>query len=336
MQKHNNTKKIQTHITLIILTTSNTISYIQQIPPTQKPTNHLTKDKTSAITPKPTNNYTTTYTQDDLNNLTGNVLRPNGIIWHNNHLYTACTGDWTIYQVNDSTGSTITYNFGIRNAQTIYAENNNNNKLELWIPDFETGTLFYIDENNRRNTITTNLNRPWGITAINSQEFLITELRNNSATLVSRDGHAREIINNLASPTGISKDANYLYIANNGDPNRAIEWFTIEEITQNRTINASSPNTQRSLVSGIQNITGITLANDNNLYFAYALGTRGVIGRINPDHCREIGGCNQNEIDIIVYTDLAAPLAGLTLSPDMRLFIHTMFDPTIYWVQIES
>jgi hypothetical protein len=31
---------------------------------------------------------------------------------------------------------------------------------------------------------------------------------------------------------------------------------------------------------------------------------------------------------------LETPLAGLTVTPDMRLFVHTMFQPSIYWAQL--
>jgi hypothetical protein len=90
------------------------------------------------------------------------------------------------------------------------------------------------------------------------------------------------------------------------------------------------------LVSGLQNTTGLVLGPDGYLYFAYALGTRGVVGRVDPDVCRERGGCSNTDVEIVVFTELAAPLAGLTISPDMRLFVHTMFSPDIYWVQLST
>jgi hypothetical protein len=77
------------------------------------------------------------------------------------------------------------------------------------------------------------------------------------------------------------------------------------------------------------------LGSDNRLYFSYALGTRGVIGRVDPEVCIANGGCTSNEIEIVVYTELAAPLAGLTISPDMKLYIHTIFSPDLYWLQLE-
>jgi hypothetical protein len=52
--------------------------------------------------------------------------------------------------------------------------------------------------------------------------------------------------------------------------------------------------------------------------------------------CIEEGGCTNDQVEIVVFTELAAPLAGLTISPDMRLFVHTMFSPDIYWVQLDN
>ncbi|MEL7236828.1 MAG: hypothetical protein AAGK74_20155, partial [Chloroflexota bacterium] len=83
-----------------------------------------------------------------------------------------------------------------------------------------------------------------------------------------------------------------------------------------------------------QNPTGLTMGPDGLLYVSYALGTRGVIGRVDPVMCRENGGCTNNEVEIVVYTDLAAPLAGLAISPDMRLYTHTIFSPDIYFADL--
>jgi hypothetical protein len=84
----------------------------------------------------------------------------------------------------------------------------------------------------------------------------------------------------------------------------------------------------------VQNVTGLALGNDGLLYFAYSLGTRGVVGRVDANACAEAGGCENADVEIVVFTELAAPLAGLTISPDNRLYVHTMFQPEIYWVQL--
>jgi hypothetical protein len=47
----------------------------------------------------------------------------------------------------------------------------------------------------------------------------------------------------------------------------------------------------------------------------------GVVGRLDPVTCRDKGGCTHDEVEIVVYTDLASPiadsntLAGLTFIP---------------------
>jgi hypothetical protein len=73
---------------------------------------------------------------------------------------------------------------------------------------------------------------------------------------------------------------------------------------------------------------------DGRLYIAYSLGTRGIVGRIDPALCRDKGGCTNADVEIVLWSEIAAPLAGLTLSDDMRLYVHTMFGPEIYWVQL--
>ncbi len=78
------------------------------------------------------------------------------------------------------------------------------------------------------------------------------------------------------------------------------------------------------------------MAADGLLYFSYSLGTRGVVGRVNPATCRENGGCSSEQVEIVVYSELAAPLSGLTISPDMELFIHSIFSPEIYWVDLTT
>jgi hypothetical protein len=286
--------------------------------------------------PEPSNqqNQTTIQTriQADLAILTGNVQRPNGIVWHNNKLYTSCTGDFTIYEIDDSTAATRTYIWGVRNAHTLYAETTDLGELNLWAPDFQSNELVRIDRNGVA-PILSNLNGPWGIAYLNENEFLITGLRSNNLMIVTRDGESREIVTDLRSPTGVATDENSVYVANTGSARRAIEWIDKADIPPD---GDSEPVPVRPLVSGLQNTTGLVLAADGYLYFAYSLGTRGVIGRIDPELCKQNEGCTNAEVEIVVYTELAAPLAGLSISPDMRLFVHTMFSPDIYWVQLEG
>jgi sugar lactone lactonase YvrE len=269
------------------------------------------------------------WTQADLSILTGNVQRPNGIVWHNNKLYVICTGDSTIYELDDSTAETRAYIFGVHNAHTMYAETMPDGELNLWVPDFQTNRLLRVDRNGVE-TVSTTLAGPWGIARVDEDEFLVTNLQANNTVRINRSGEMTEVLTDLRSPTGIVTHEDYIYVANTGSARRAIEWVGLDE-----TLNASENSPQvQPLVSGLQNVTGLEMAEDGYLYFAYALGTRGVVGRVDPAICRDNGGCSNDQVEIIVYTELAAPLAGLTIAPDMRLFVHTMFSPDIYWVQL--
>lgn len=273
-----------------------------------------------------------TLIQSDLSILTGNVQRPNGIVWHNNKLYTACNGDFTVYEIDDTTASTRTYIWGVRNAHTLYAEDTGQGELNLWAPDFQTNELVRIDRNGV-DTVVSNLNGPWGIAYLNDNEFLVTGLRSNNLIIATRDGQSREIATDLRSPTGVAVDDTAIYVANTGSARRAIEWIDKADIPSNA---EPASLVVHPLVSGLQNTTGLVFAADGYLYFAYSLGTRGVVGRINPELCKQNNGCTNDQVEIVVYTELAAPLAGLSISPDMRLFVHTIFSPDIYWVQLSS
>jgi hypothetical protein len=270
------------------------------------------------------------FTQSDLSVLTGNVQRPNGAVWHNDRIYAVCTGDWTIYELEDDTGSTQTYIYGIRNGHTLYIEDLSETEIDIWVPDYDTNTLLQVNRSRAPQSIATNLQGPWGIAYLDEEHFLITNLAGNNLVLVNRDGEVQEVVNDLRSPTGIAVDEELIYVANNGSARRSIEWISKDELGE-----GDSP-TVEPLVTGLQNTTGVVFGPDELLYFAYALGTRGVVGRVDPEFCREQGGCTNEQVEIVLYTELAAPLAGLTISPDKRLFVHTIFRPEIYWVQLEQ
>lgn len=274
----------------------------------------------------PTNSVFEPRLQSDLSVLTGNVQRPNGLTYLDGMLYIACTGDNTIYETNSVTGSTRTYIWGVMNAHTLFAERDSNDVLTLWIPDYQSNALTRIRRGSLQ-TVVRNLDSPWGITDIDSEHFLVTSLRSNTVEQIDRDGQRQVIIEGLAAPTGIDTDGTYVYVANNGSARRAIEYYVLDNLDDSESVG-------QRLVSGIQNPTGIQLASDGNLYFAYSLGTRGVVGRVDPETCRENGGCGNDQVEIVLYTELAAPLAGLTITPDMRLFVHTMFSPEIFWTQL--
>jgi hypothetical protein len=267
------------------------------------------------------------FVQADLSVLTGNVQRPNGMTWLDGMLYISCTGDWSVYEIEADTGSTELYIFGLRNSHALHAENDGNGELNLWAPDFERNVLVLITRAGFT-TITTQLNGPWGIAYLDENSFLVSNLLDDNIVRVTRDGEVTEFLSELRSPTGIAIDGEYIYVANNGSARRGIEWTT-----NNPETNVGDP--AETLVSGLQNTTNLAMGSDGYLYFTYSLGTRGVVGRVAPEECRENGGCTNDQVEIIVYSDLAAPLAGLTISPDQRLFVHTIYRPEIYWVQLD-
>lgn len=273
-------------------------------------------------------------TQGDLRILTGNVQRPNGITWFEGQIYAACTGDWTIYQLDDETGQTVTYIYGVRNAHTLFPERGADNELNLWVPDFQANSLSRVTRAGIA-PVTSNLNGPWGIAYYDAESFIITNIYGNSVSRVGRDGTVTPVIEGLAAPTGIVRDDQNVYVANNGSTRRAIEWYSVSDLAADQPTPVPEA-ANRSLVSGLQNVTGLALGPDNFLYFAYSLGTRGVVGRVNPAVCASNGGCTQDQVEIVVLTELAAPLAGLTISPDMRVYLHTMFSPDIYWGQLPT
>jgi hypothetical protein len=271
------------------------------------------------------------FTQSDLAILSGNVQRPNGIAWYSDKLYTVCSGDWTLYEIEDTTGSTRTFIYGVRNAHSLHveADSQSDSDFELWVPDYDTNTLLRVNPTGAPRPIATGLEGPWGISELDEEHFLISNLIGDSIVMVSRTGEITTINSQMRSPAGIVVDDDFVYVANNGSSRRSIEWAAIEDIVDDDT-------NFKPLVSGLQNTTGIVLAPDGLLYFAYALGTRGVVGRVDPRVCQENGGCTNDEVEMVLYTELVAPLAGLTITPDMRLFVHTIFQPEIYWLQLDS
>jgi len=270
-------------------------------------------------------------TQSDLSILTGNVQRPNGIYWHDGRLYAACNGDATLYNLDALTGETRLYVYGVRNAHMLYAETLDDGQVSVWAPDFETNRLLRLNQFGPEE-IVGDLERPWGIAYLDEENFLITSLLGQSLLVVSRDGSVRRIVDDLPSPTGVTLDDEYVYFGNFGSARRAVEWISRDDIPEDPDERIES----QPLVTGLQNVTGVVAAPDGHVYFAYALGTRGVVGRVDPETCRESGGCTNEEVEIVIYSELAAPLAGLAISPDMRLYVHAIYKPEIYWVQLDN
>ncbi|NDJ84485.1 MAG: hypothetical protein GYB66_01235, partial [Chloroflexi bacterium] len=271
--------------------------------------------------------------QTDLQVISGNVQRPNGIYWYEDFLYTGCAGDFTLYRIDDTTGATTTYISGVQNAHTLYVEEG----PVIWVPDFQRNALVRIDTSNSpaRVDIATELGSPWGLVTYDADSFLVTQLRSDDIMHITRDGEVQVVAEGLRNPTGIALDGDYVYVANNGSARRAIEWFELDM----ETIETDGPlqdEEVQPLVSGLQNTTNLVIGPDGLLYFAYSLGTRGIVGRIDPVMCREMGGCTNADVEIVLWSELAAPLAGLAITPDMRMFVHTMFGAEIYWAQLPT
>jgi hypothetical protein len=314
---------------LLVLGAQGFPAIAQDVSPTPGPT----KTPASTSSPQPQVERTPvpfeTLTQADLRVLTGNVQRPNGITWYDGNLYSVCTGDGTVDEINDTTGATITYIWGINNAHSLYAEEDENGNLRLWIPDFGANTLALITRSGVR-TVVADLRGPWGIAPI-GDDFLITNLLGNTLIRASRDGAVTTLLEGLAAPTGIAIDDEFVYIANTGSTRRAIEFYSRADLEAGTV----RPEDDHRLVTGLQNVTGIQLGSDGYLYFAYAIGTRGVVGRVDPAVCRSTeGGCSNAQIEVVIFSELETPIAGLTVTPDMRIYLHTMFEPEIFWAQL--
>ncbi|MFN8448338.1 MAG: hypothetical protein U0521_07045 [Anaerolineae bacterium] len=110
-----------------------------------------------------------------------------------------------------------------------------------------------------------------------------------------------------------------------------MEWYALDDVLGGT---ADPADANHVLVSGLQNTTGLQLGSDGKLYFSYSLGNRGLVGRVDPAVCLDNGGCTNDQVEIVLYSDLTVPIAGFTVTPDMRMFLHTMFVPDIYWAQI--
>lgn len=273
------------------------------------------------------------FLQDDLTILSGNVQRPNGLYWYDDHLYTACAGDFTVYRIHDTTGETNVYIAGVQNAHSLYVDRDDEDVVSIWLADFQRNAFVRVqDDGPQLDTLVDELAAPWGLAAAEDGSFFMTQLRGDDVLRVQRDGSFEVVARGFRNPTGIAADGDYVYVANNGSARRAVEWFDMSTYDGD----ALPEEDLQPLIRGLQNPTSLVMGPDGLLYFAYSLGTRGVVGRVDPAVCREQGGCTNIDVEIVLWSELSAPLAGLTISDDMRLFVHTMFGSEIYWVQLPT
>ncbi len=264
------------------------------------------------------------FLQTDLTLMVGNVQRPNGLVWFEGALFTVCNGDWTIYKIDDRSGETVTFVFGVRNGNSLIAEATDAG-FDLWTPDPDTGTLWKVDQNREApRRVAEDLAAPWGISRLDDEAFLLSDTRANAILAVSTSGERETARAEFRAPTGIARYGNHVFVANGGSARRGIEYF---EIGDDGAYSEVKP-----LVAGLQNTTNILMGADGYLYFAFALGTRGVVGRVEPTRCLE-AGCGNQDVEMVVFSDVPAPLA-IALSDDMRLFLHSRYRPEIYWAQL--
>ena len=317
------------NLAAIILFALSTAILAQEANPDSSPSEPANQTETdradqSANAEAPLGKLEVPFLQADLQLMVGNVQRPNGIVWFEGALYTVCNGDWTIYKIDDRSGETVTFVFGVRNGNSIIAEATEAG-FDLWVPDPDSGTLWKVDQRRAAPVdFATELAAPWGIARLNDASFLMTDTRTNSIIALPEIGERKTVHTELRAPTGIVRHEERVYFANGGSARRGIEYF---EYSDDGSYTEIKP-----LVSGLQNATNIVLAADGYLYFSYALGTRGVVGRIDPTPCLD-GGCSNQDVEMVVFSDIPAPLA-IALSDDLRLFLHSRYRPEFYWVQL--
>ena len=283
--------------------------------------------------PTPTPAATTTpeddgpLTQADLVWFTGDVARPNGMTWLGDLIYVICEGDKTIYKMYGTSGETDTYIYGILDAYTIYAEEERDGNVLLWVPDYKAGKLLLVTVGGVE-SVASALAGPWGLVPLGSTYFLVSDSLSGTVELVSRTGEIETVVEGLARPTGLEYDGSLMYVANSGSSERAIEWYEL------RAVRGDKPAVGNVLVRGLDDVMALRFGPDDKLYFAYDEEELGVIGRVDPTVCRENGGCGPDEIERVVMTDMDAPLAGLTFAPDGRLFFHERYGDRLYWAQV--
>ena len=284
------------------------------------PTLAQTMPTPAAATSTPVESPRLPFLQSDLTLLMGNVQRPNGLVYFDGSLFTVCSGDWTIYKVDAETGDSISFVFGVRDGNSLIAESTEAG-FDLFVPDPDSGALWQLDQRRQAPVkVAEGLAAPWGITRLDDDVLLVSDTRANAVFAINGGGEQTNLVEGLRAPTGIVRHEDRVYIANGGSARRGIEVFDLES------------GELKPLVSGVQNTSNIVLAADDLLYFAYALGTRGVVGRVDPLLCLD-DGCSSDDIEPVVFSDVPAPLA-ITLSDDLRLFLHSRFRPEFYWVQL--
>lgn len=267
------------------------------------------------------------FTQADLIPFTGDVARPNGMVWLDDNIYVICEGDQTIYKLYGTSGVTDTYIYGITDAYELYAEEQANGEVHLYVPDYKIGALLRVTPASV-DTVASGLTGPWGIVYLDPATFLVSNRLSSSVDFVTRTGERITLLEGLALPTGLGRDDQYLYVGNSGETERAIEWYPLP------TARDAEESDNHLLVSGPERVMDVRVGPDNLLYFAYEDAGMGVVGRVDPVVCRENGGCTIDQVERVLTTNLEAPLAGLTFAPDGRLFLHQRYGEDLFWISV--
>lgn len=266
--------------------------------------------------------------QSDFRVLTGTVRLPNGMYWYEGFLYVSCAGDATLYRLDARTGITQTYIIGLQNAHALYVEGGRGDDPIIWAVDSIQNRLVRISyDQEALQTIWGGLKGGWGLLPDAAGEgFYLSQWGSDDILYVEREGQESEVLlGGFQNPSGMALDGDYLYVTNNASTPRAVEWIDLSE---------DSPQA-RPLVKDLQNASQVVMAADGYLYIAYALAGRGIISRVKPEDCRA-EGCSNDDLELVIWTELSAPLAGLTISPDMQLFVHVMFGPEIYALDLAT
>ncbi|HYO88229.1 MAG TPA: hypothetical protein VER79_06240, partial [Candidatus Limnocylindrales bacterium] len=166
----------------------------QEATPTPAPTKTATSaaDGAEAIEaateqPEPASALFEPLRQDDLQLLTGNVQRPNGLAFFNDYLYTACSGDGTMYEIHSETGVTRTYIWGVSNAHSLVVEEIDD-VLQMWVPDYGENRLERVTRQGVTAVTSATLQGPWGIVQEDDEHFLVSSLLGNVVHRINRDG----------------------------------------------------------------------------------------------------------------------------------------------------
>ena len=172
--------------------------------------------------------------------------------------------------------------------------------LISWVPDPDTGSLWKVDQQRAApESISADLEAPWGITRLDDDRFLISDTRSNSIMIVPMDGEPRVAQSALRAPTGIARDADIIYFANGGSARRGIEFF--------ETADDGSFSEVKPLVSGLQNTTNIVLGVRTAISTFPTRWAHGELwaGLTHPIAWRA-AAANQ-DVEMVVFSDIPAP-----------------------------